>query len=58
MRRHPECGVADRKLDDDVVALPDAMQDGRAERRLIELNCRTRALHPQLRLDAGHRGSW
>ena len=42
------------KLRNDVIALPDTMQDNRAERRLIELDRRTGSINPQLRLDASH----
>ena len=53
-RSHPKHGIADRELHDDVVALSDAMQDSRTERRFVEVDRRARSIDPQLRLDAGH----
>ena len=47
----PERRAADFKLRDDVVPFADAMNDGCAERGLIEQKRLARAVDPQLRLD-------
>jgi hypothetical protein len=53
----PEGCIADAELRDDLVALADEMQDGRAEGGGVEGKRFARVLDPQLRLDARHRGS-
>jgi hypothetical protein len=49
---HPERGVADAQLGDDVIPLAHAVQDTRAERFLVERDRRASAVDPKLRLDA------
>ena len=49
---------ADSELRHDVVAVSDAVQDGCAERCLIERNRLARAIDPQLGLDVGHCTPW
>src|SRR4029453_4578584 len=53
----PEGCIAAAELRDDLVALADEMQDGRAEGGGVEGKRLARVLNPQLRLDARHRGS-
>ena len=53
-RCHPECGIANGQLRDDIVSLTDAVQNGCAKRHLVEGNRRTGAVEPQLRLDIHH----
>jgi hypothetical protein len=53
-RRYPERGVADRKLRNDLVPRPDAMQDSGPESSRIELDRRSGAIDPQFRLDTRH----
>jgi hypothetical protein len=48
----PEHGVPDNQLSDDVIALPDAMQNRRRERSLVEGDRGRRPVYPQLRLNA------
>ena len=52
--RYPEGSVTDCELHDNVVAVSDAMQDDRTERRLIELDRRSGSIDPELGLDASH----
>jgi hypothetical protein len=44
-------------LRDDVIALTHTMQDGCAERRLVEPECIARAIDPEFWLNACHGGS-
>jgi hypothetical protein len=55
-RRDPECGTANAQLRHDLVPGADLVHNGCAKRGLIEGDCRTSAINPQLRLNARHRG--
>src|SRR5262245_49036889 len=56
-RSDPERRVADTELRDDVIAVADTMKDACAKRCLVVGQRLARAVDPQLRLDARHRGS-
>jgi len=53
-RCHPERRLADSELGDDVVPLPDTVQDTRTERFRVERDGLASAINPQLWLDACH----
>ena len=52
--RHPERGVADRQLRNDVIAFADLVKDHGTEGRLVERNRCGSTIDPQLRLDTRH----
>lgn len=52
-RRHPERGLPDGELSDDLIAFTHAVEDRGTERRLVERDGRAGAVDPQLGLKAG-----
>jgi len=55
-RCHPERGILDGELGNDVVSFTNPVKDSRAERGLIEGDSRTGSIQPQLRLYSSHGG--
>lgn len=56
-RRHPEAGVTDRQLLDNVIVVANTVKGGCAEGRLIEPHSFADAINPSLRLNACQRES-
>ena len=55
--RDPERGVPDRQLRDDLIPIPDSVQNRGPKGRLVERDSRRYALDPQFRLDICHAGA-